>query len=87
MCPVLLVSEYSLLSTDDLCSDKGMLSIGNMNECKDAMIRLSISGELSEQSTSEFPKGCYQHTNEKVYFNSHSTGSREENSEPICQKG
>ena len=87
MSPVLLVSEYSLLSTDNLCSEKEMLSIDNLNECKDAMIRLGISGELIEQSTSEFPKGCYQHINEKVYFNSHSTGSREENSAPICQKG
>ena len=87
MYPVLLDSEYSLLSTDDLCSEKGMLSIGTMNECKDAMMRIGISGELSKQSTSEFPKGCYQHINEKIYFNSHSTGSREENSAPICQNG
>ena len=87
-----LDAEYSLISTNKLCSDEGMTSLGNIDDCKKALIVLNIQKTPIEDTgkyRGDYPKGCYQHMmgSYQVYFNKHVNGSRQKDSAPICNNG
>ena len=69
-----------------------MTSLGNIDDCKEAVLVLSIK-KVPEEDTGKYrgayPKGCYQiiEGGNIVYFNKHANGSRHENAAPICNNG
>ena len=71
------------MSTNSLCSEKNKewKDINDLDSCKDATKESPTS-----QNDSMFPKGCYEFKNQ-FFFNTHSTGSRELNSSPMCELG
>ena len=86
---VSLVPEYNLLSTDELCSDQGMLILADRRECRKAARTLNLKLPLRNTITKNWPKACYYDTRltGEVVFNTHSTGSRIHLAKPICRTG
>ena len=93
-----LDSQYSLLSINEMCSEKGMISLDNINDCKKAARTLGIKKDqwMKEFVDPGLPKGCiypymdYDGKNKSfdVGFNSHPNGlPRQKESAPICQNG
>ena len=87
--PFPLNSEYRLLSTNELCSERGLISLEDITDCKKAAIALGIKDTPTESIEEGYPKGCYQHMegSKHVFFNSHEKGSRHDHSAPICRNG
>ena len=89
---ILFVSEYSLLSRDELCSDKGMITIQDMYDCKKAVIALDINVRPEDVKVVwkyESPPGCYEDTiSQQVVFNRRIVGTaRDHLAMPICRNG
>ena len=65
----------------DLCGDEGYKEIDSEKDCKMAAGKRHFTyyGKTTEPS---YPKGCYRSV--RVYFNTHSIGSRNSNVSPIC---
>ena len=85
-----LLAEYILLSTNESCSERGMLSLGDMDDCKKAVKALEIDRVPEEDLSSAWPKGCYQHmeASKDVFFNGDVNGSlRHRKCALICRKG
>ena len=93
-----LDAEYSLIPTNKLCSDEGMTSLGNIDDCKKAVSVLNITNAWNKKASTwedtsiyrgNYPKGCYQllEGSNQVYFNTHVNGSRHKKSAPICNNG
>ena len=89
MAPFLSNAEYRLLSTNDVCSERGLISLEDINDCKKGAIALGIKDTPKESIEEGYPKGCYQHMegSKHVFFNSHEKGSRHDHSAPICRNG
>ena len=70
-----------------------MIYLGDIEECKKALIALGIKNDkwkMAEGLVEEgYPKGCYQFVNplssEHVFFNSHANGSKNEDAAQICK--
>ena len=90
---VSLVPEYNLLSFDELCSDKGMLILTDVRDCKKAARALNLKHTLNGPSMNHdlWPKGCfwttYPYGEDEVLFNIHHTGKRSNLGKPICRTG
>ena len=86
-------AEYSLLLTSESCSEKGMIHLGDIEECKKALIELGIKNDKWNKDNVEvdegYPKGCYQFVKEEsskqVSFNSHANGSKNNDAAQICK--
>ena len=86
----LLVSgQYFLKGANQLCSDEEL--IHTSEECNFAVIDLRDGGadiNFDEtKSKDDWPKGCYKGDGTDVYFNSHPSGSANDEANPICRKG
>ena len=86
-------AEYSLLLTSESCSEKGMIHLGDIEECKKALIELGIKNDkrvmYKVEIEERYPKGCYQFVQEDsskhVFFNSHANGSKNYDAAQICK--
>ena len=84
--------QYVLKEPNHLCSDTAI--IDNMNDCKASPESLKEGGYFGwAESTTAWPKGCYRTrlrsvlSSAIVYWNTHSSGSRNRYAQPICKKG
>ena len=76
--------EYVMLPKNTTCSVKGMSSIIDKHGCQNAIEAIKIASSIKSEMDADYPKGCYQHKNGKIYFNTHSTGSRNRAAAPLC---
>ena len=75
-----------------LCSENGNQGISSKEECGVAARKLGyISSIYSTRITPSYsryryPKGCYIYgSQDSIYFNTHTTGSAQASSRPICE--
>ena len=61
-----------------------MSSIIDKHGCETAIEAMKIASPIKPETDAEYPKGCYQHKNRKIYFNTHSNGSRHKDAAPVC---
>ena len=71
-----------MLPKNTTCSVKG--TIIDKYACQTAIKAMEINRSVKPETAAEYPKGCYQHKNGKIYFNSHSTGSPHRAAAPVC---
>ena len=64
-----------------LCGDEGYKEIDSENDCKVEAEKRGMDYEGKETETG-YPKGCY--LDSRVFFNTHSVGSRQASSYSIC---
>ena len=70
-----------------------MIYLGDIDECKKALIELGIKNDKWKMDEVEdekgYPKGCYQFVQEDsskhVFFNSHANGSKNNDAAQICK--
>ena len=70
-----------------------MIYLGDIEECKKALIELDIKNDKwkleKEENDKGYPKGCYQFVMEgsskHVFFNSHANGSKNNAAAQICK--
>ena len=74
--------EYVMLPKNTMCSVKG--SMIDKYGCQTAIKAMKIARSVKSEMDADYPKGCYQHKNGKIYFNTHSTGSRNGAAAPLC---
>ena len=87
--------EYLILdvnfSNGKLCEDAGAIPLVDEKSCRNAVeeIKNSVPGAYfqSLMNTWAYPKGCLlKFYGKLVYFNSHESGSRAKDAQPICRK-
>ena len=64
-----------------LCKNDDYIEIDNKKDCKRAAEKIGMAFGSTE-TTKGYPKGCY--VNGAVFFNTHSVGSQQKQSIPIC---
>ena len=72
-----------------LCSENGNQGISSKEECGVAARKLGFFSSIystSSYSRYRYPKGCYIYGSyDSIYFNTHTTGSAQASSRPICE--
>ena len=72
-----------------LCSENGNQEISSKEECGVAANELgyySLVYSTTSYSRYRYPKGCYIYgSQDSIYFNTHTTGSAQASSRPICE--
>ena len=75
-----------MIKEGGLCGDEGYKEIDSENDCKVEAEKRGIfyreGYEGRKRVETGYPKGCY--LDSFVHFNTHSVGSRQEGSSPIC---
>ena len=73
-----------------LCSDLSSgVSIKTLEECQNAVpyIKSEIQGipnQVNTENSEYYPKGCYAYQAFGIYFNTHESGSRQQDSREVC---
>ena len=78
----ILVTQYFLTATNELCAEHDDIAVDNLSTCKEAAEEMKLKF-LRAENIGNYPKGCYLAGN--VFFNQHSTGSRQSNARQICK--
>ena len=72
-----------------LCSEANGIAVYDLDTCKLAVnvIKKYVPTAIfyKEETVTYYPKGCYLSNGILVVFNKHSSGSRHENTQQICQ--
>ena len=76
-----LGSVYVSGRRNRLCKNDGYIEIDNKKDCKRAAEKTGVNFGSTE-TTKGYPRGCY--VNGAVFFNTHSVGSKQKESIPIC---
>ena len=80
-------ARNELSGKGELCSDNGHMGVDDMETCIAAAASLNKNFKNAE-NVEKWPKGCYVIDDlNDVYFNQHSTGSRQERARQICKPG
>ena len=60
--------------------------VDDLNTCREAVnIVITNVSTVETQDVADWPKGCYLIGSDTVYFNSHSSGSKDERFSEICK--
>ena len=78
---MLLGSIYVSIRRNRLCKDDSYIEIDNKKDCKRAAEKIGVPFGSTETKKG-YPKGCY--VNGAVFFNTHSVGSKQKQSTPLC---
>ena len=74
---------YTLTTGNKLCSDNGYMAVVELEICKKAARWLNKTFDTTiNENKDNWPEGCFLSGN--VYFNPHSTGSRNYDGRQIC---
>ena len=85
-----LGGRYFLTATNELCAEHDDIAVDNLSTCKEAAEELKLNF-LRAENIGSYPKGCYEAISlskrlaGNVFFNQHSTGSRQSNARQICK--
>ena len=84
-----LEARYFLTATNELCAEHDDIAVDNLSTCKEAAEELKLNF-LRAENIGNYPKGCYESKGLRraagnVFFNQHSTGSRQSNARQICK--
>ena len=87
---LIIVATFSLTEKNELCAEKTV--VDTLEKCR--LIVDDIRSEVPNArkpsrsiNVSFLPKGCFLYVpSNQVYFNNHSTGSRDRSSRHICEK-
>ena len=85
-----LGETYFRSQRGELCSDDGYLAVNDIETCKAATLTLNSNSNYKFENAVNFdnlPKGCYLFQYQTVYFNHHSTGSKNDRANQICKPG
>ena len=73
------------------CSERGFKDLSTAQECSDAVsYAKTFNGNANywnEESSSNYPKGCYIFTSGNMFYNTHSIGEKDSSAASICTKG
>ena len=82
-----IFSEYVLIAKNVLCAEKDLIAIDDVNSCHTAAVAIGASeSPATRVDKTTFPSGCYKYTDETIYFNTNSDGTRQKDSTPICKQ-
>ena len=88
------MAQYFSLEENELCDEQNI--IDDENECRVAALSIDFTdytdyteddGEITTETESAYPRGCYHQKSNNVWFNNHPIGNRDSGSAPICRKG
>ena len=82
--------EYFISDENKVCEDVGAIPLVDEMSCKMAVEQIKKRTPkkyyAGSSTDSDYPKGCYLYNfGNKVYFNPHETGARDDYAQPICQ--
>ena len=73
---------FKLTGSGEICPDIGKMTIGNLESCREAATFYEKPFDR-ESDWSDHPKGCCLNY-DKVYWNTHETGERNDVTKEIC---